>query len=207
MHTNILPRTFSAGTPHEVVTSTSGSVRPMDATRLKLSPAGMSVLYGNAGEAPMITNTDNDDVRAIGAVRSAVEAAENAGDASAAAMLLADDAVLMVPDFPVQEGRDACVRFMRDVMAWLTSRFDRRIAYVSAEVAVLGDMAFDRGTFAFTVSPKSGGDIDHVTGKYFWLLRRTAASWRIARLIVSRDDATDADESAAVDVETSVDGV
>jgi hypothetical protein len=28
-HANIFPRTFSAGAPHVVVTSTSGNVRPM----------------------------------------------------------------------------------------------------------------------------------------------------------------------------------
>ena len=32
MHTNIVPRTFSAGLPQVVVCSTSGSVRPMAAT-------------------------------------------------------------------------------------------------------------------------------------------------------------------------------
>jgi hypothetical protein len=36
MHTNIFPRTFSAGSPYIVVTSTSGKVRPMDSTVLKL---------------------------------------------------------------------------------------------------------------------------------------------------------------------------
>ena len=45
-----------------------------------------------------------------------VEAAENAGDPEYCAGLLADDAVLMVPDFPVQNGRDACVGFLRDLL-------------------------------------------------------------------------------------------
>jgi hypothetical protein len=38
MQTNILPRTFRAGLPHVVVTSTSGSERPIDATALKVFP-------------------------------------------------------------------------------------------------------------------------------------------------------------------------
>src|SRR5262245_2119376 len=41
MHTNIFPRTFSVGCPHDVVTSTSGSVRPILSTALKLVPRGM----------------------------------------------------------------------------------------------------------------------------------------------------------------------
>src|SRR5688500_17005699 len=41
MQTNILPRTFNVGLPHVVGTSTSGSVRPMDSTVLKLLLRGM----------------------------------------------------------------------------------------------------------------------------------------------------------------------
>jgi ketosteroid isomerase-like protein len=92
----------------------------------------------------------DDEIRTIGAVRSAIEAAENAGDADAAADLLTEDAVLMVPDFPIQDGRAASTSFMRDIMSWSRSQFDRHITYTSAEVAVIGDMAFDRGGFAFT---------------------------------------------------------
>lgn len=135
-----------------------------------------------------MTNSDA-DVSAIAALREALEAAENACDADAAAALLAEDAVVMVPDFPVQEGRAACAELMREMMGWLSAHFHRHIAYVSAEITVLGNMAFDRGTFSFTVSPRSGGDSAQVRGKYLWLLRRTAAeTWTIARLIIARDD-------------------
>ena len=145
----------------------------------------------------------NADLNAIVTIRDALEAAENAGDADAVATLLSDDAVVMVPDFPVTEGKTACTHLMRDIMAWLFEQFDRRITYVSDEVAIIGDMAFDRGTFAFTVSPKSGGESAQVTGKYLWLLSRTpGGEWRVARLIVSRDD--ESDEEAAHESRSSV---
>ena len=154
-------------------------------------------------KASVMTNAD-DQIAGIAAIRHAIGVAENGGDADAAAALLTEDAVLMVPDFPVQEGRVACACFMRDVMGWVMSRFDRHITYVSAEVVVIGDMAFDRGTFSFTVSPRSGGDSALVTGKYLWLLRRTPAEpWRIARLIVSRDDELKAQAADGDEVESS----
>lgn len=129
------------------------------------------------------------DANAIADLRAGLEAAENAADPDAAAAFLTDDAVLMVPDFPVQEGKAACSAFLRDIMGWLSAQFHRHITYVSAEAVVLGDVAFDRGTFSFTVSPRSGGDTSRVSGKYLWLLRRTGVGqWRVARLIVSRDD-------------------
>jgi ketosteroid isomerase-like protein len=113
----------------------------------------------------------------------------------------------MVPDFPVQEGKAACTRFMRDLMGWSRSQFERHITYTSAEVAVIGDMAFDRGTFWFTVAPRSGGDSTRITGKYLWLLTRTTAEpWKIARLIVSRDDQSDEEANNCDEVEPSTDG-
>jgi uncharacterized protein (TIGR02246 family) len=145
-----------------------------------------------------------DDAGVVAAIRRALEAAENAGDADAAAALMTEDVVVMVPDFAVLEGKDACATFMRDMMSWTRAHLQRHIAYVSAEVLVTGDMAFDRGTFSFTVSPKSGGDQTVVTGKYLWLLRRTAAEpWRIARLIVSRDDESGAHHDDCADGKSS----
>lgn len=130
-----------------------------------------------------------DDISAINAVRDALQSAENASDPDAAAALLAEDAVLMVPDFPVQEGRTACLAFLRDVMGWLAENFERRVQYDSAEIAVEGDTAFDRGTFSFTVMPKPGGGTLQTTGKYLWILRRSATgSWMVSRLIVARDE-------------------
>ncbi len=123
------------------------------------------------------------DVSAIADIRQRFEASENAGDMEVTAELLADDAVSIVPDYPVQEGKAAIVGFLREISGWLLTSFDRHITYVSAEVTILGDLAFDRGTFAFDVSRKSGGPVTHVTGKYLWLRRREdEGRWRMSRL-------------------------
>lgn len=130
----------------------------------------------------------------IAGIRASLEAAENAMDADAVARLLSDDAVLMVPDHPVQEGKLACVGFLRDLLAWLAAGFDRQVAYTSDEVSISGDIAFDRGRFAFTVAPKEGGGASRVTGKYLWILKRTGADdWLVTRLIASRDAEDDMD--------------
>jgi uncharacterized protein (TIGR02246 family) len=128
------------------------------------------------------------DIRAIEQIRERLEAAENAGNADDIVAMLAEDVVLMVPDQPVQEGKTTCSVFVRDVLSGLLAHFDRQIRYVSAEVKVLGDVAFDRGAFSFTVAPKDGGDTDYVTGKYLWLLTRENAMWKMARVIVSLDE-------------------
>jgi len=128
-----------------------------------------------------------------------LETAENAGDADDIVSMMADDVVIMVPNEAVQEGKEACAEFLRGMLAWMIESLDRHIEYVSAEVRVLGDHAFDRGTFAFTATPKSGGDTTQAQGKYFWLYARDAdGSWKLARMIVSLDDPPEDDDGAAV---------
>jgi ketosteroid isomerase-like protein len=135
------------------------------------------------------------DTREVAAILRRLEVAENAGYADDIGQMLAEDAVIMVPDLPIQEGKAACAGFVREVLAGLLERFTRRITYVSAEVRVVGDFAFDRGSFWLTVSPKSGGDTTRETGKYLFLYSRTSGgSWKIARAIVSLDE-RDGDES------------
>ena len=137
---------------------------------------------------PAMKTDTQTDVRQIDDILRRIEAAENAGDATAMIDLLAEDAVIMAPDQPVQEGKAACAAFLTDVIASLFEQFDRRIAYVSAEVRVIGEYAFDRGSFAFSIAPRSGGDTSRETGKYLFLYSRAAdGSWKIARAIVNLD--------------------
>jgi ketosteroid isomerase-like protein len=132
------------------------------------------------------------DARHVGQIKEIlrrIEAAENNGTPCDIVAMLAEDAVIMVPNEPVQEGKAACSSFVSNVLTDLFERFDRHIVYVSAEVRALGEYGFDRGTFSFTVRPRSGGETSRETGKYLFLYLRAAdGSWRIARAIVNLDD-------------------
>ncbi len=133
--------------------------------------------------------SESEDTRAIAAIRATLEAAENGGDWQGMAALFDDEIVVMVPDYAVQEGKAASAAFVRERLQESCAWFNRRIGYTSAEVFVDGAFGSDRGTFAFDVSPRSGGKVDHVTGKYFWLLARRPSGWKLTRIIVSRDEA------------------
>jgi ketosteroid isomerase-like protein len=136
------------------------------------------------------------DKETLADIRRAVEQAENAGDAEYIAGLFGEEAVLMVPDFPVQEGRTACADFIRGLLPGLLSAFDRRVTYTSAEVSVLAEIAVDRGSFSFIVRPKAGGATECVTGKYLWLYTRNAGdAWKWSRVMMSRDEREDLTES------------
>jgi steroid delta-isomerase-like uncharacterized protein len=139
----------------------------------------------------MKTDTGS-DVRQLGEMLRRIEAAENAGNSSEMISMLADDAVIMAPNQPVQEGKPACAVFLTNVIKGLFDQYDRHIVYASAEVRIIGDMAFDRGSFSFRVAPRSGGAASRETGKYLFLYSRVAdGTWKIARSIVNLDDEAD----------------
>ena len=129
------------------------------------------------------------DVQLVHAMRGRLEAGENAFDGDPIIETMADDMVLMVPNEPVQVGKAQCEAFIRRMLAEQQAWFDRHITYVSEEVAIRGNIAFDRGSFSFTVRAKHDGRSSEPTGKYFWLYQRSASGdWKLSRAIVSLDD-------------------
>ena len=132
------------------------------------------------------------EIAELHAIRERLVAAENAHDADVLIDVMAQDVVLMVPDFPVQEGRAASARFIRDVTEFFRESANRHITYASAEVRIIGDVAFDRGTFSFTFASKDGLENAVETGKYLWMYSRDIKrGWRMWRMIVSLDQRDD----------------
>ena len=120
------------------------------------------------------------DVQAITEIRERTMHAENVGDAEFFDSACAEDVVVMPPGMPVVVGRDAAVGFMRAFLG----QFDLRIEYVSEEIRVDGDVAYDRGTYSQTLGPKCGGTEASENGNYLWLYRRAAdGTWKMARVI------------------------
>ena len=126
--------------------------------------------------------------RRIDALRTQLEAAENAGDADTIEQVMAEDAVVMVPNAPVQTGRAQCAAFIRGILAEQRAWFDRHITYWSDEITVFGEVAIDRGRFSFTTVARHDGSTHTAAGKYLWLYGRTEADWRLRRAIMSLDE-------------------
>ena len=137
------------------------------------------------------------DAQVLADIRERLNAAENAGDPEPICAAMADDVVLMAPSVPVQEGKAASSSFVRDVLPSLLVEFERRITYTSAEVRIVGDMGFDRGTFSFSVAPRTGGPTEVSTGKYFWMYARSGDTWKLTRVIVCLDENAAEDQSGS----------
>jgi uncharacterized protein (TIGR02246 family) len=116
-------------------------------------------------------------------LQSAGEAV-NHGDVEAEVSRFTRDGVYMWPDGPSIVGRDS-------LRAWFERRFSRVDVELSAqtqEVRVLGEWAFERGTYVAFIKPKGTAVVDTVRGKHLNILQRQPdGTWKIARRMRNRD--------------------
>ena len=133
-----------------------------------------------APEPAAVPDTTAEDTAAIGALRDSWASAYNAGNADALAALYAEDAVRMDNEMPTVTGRDN----IRDAFTTQMSASRSTITLTSEETQVIGDRAFDRGTFSASVMPEGGGDAISASGRYIVLLQKQAdGSWALTHTI------------------------
>lgn len=131
-----------------------------------------------AGPGP-ITQADRD---AIDAVRTAYQDAIAAGDVARMSALYTDDAVEMPPNMPIREGKAAI-----ETAAGGQPQ-PSAFSLTPVETDGVGDLAYDRGTFSYTVSLEGMPEPMTETGKYLVLLRKqTDGSWLMTTSIWNSD--------------------
>ena len=148
---------------------------------------------------------DEPGIHELERIRELWAHAETTGNLSFFESFLADDAVIMAPGRAAFEGKTACMGFIQEVLADLRREFDREITLTSREIQIQGEWAFDRGTFSQHLVRKDSGEALHESGKYFWLYRREADGWKVAR-IVGNYDWQDDDENGEVEGQYPVRG-
>lgn len=80
-----------------------------------------------------------DDIQQLAAILRRLEAAENTGDTEYIISVMADDMVMMVPNEPVYEGKEACAEFLRGMLAWMIEALDRHIEFGNGRRREAGD--------------------------------------------------------------------
>jgi ketosteroid isomerase-like protein len=137
----------------------------------------------------------SDDREQISALRARFIAADRSGDADAMLGVLADDVAILHPQCGVIEGKEAAGTFMRAVLDDVHHQYQKHTSFAIVELEVSGTLAYERGTFAQHLTPKTGGSPIHEDGTYLWVYRRSErAGWQIAR-IAGTLTASDAGES------------
>jgi len=123
--------------------------------------------------------------------RSRIVDAEQTGNPAVFEELLAEDAVILAPGFPPIEGREGCLEFVTEVLGHMYALYERQVTCDSAEVVVAGNLAFDRGRFAQTMTLRDGGMVSEEVGHYVWMYRRDANDrWWLVRIIGSVEPTT-----------------
>jgi uncharacterized protein (TIGR02246 family) len=103
----------------------------------------------------------------------------SAGDLDSMMEVYADDVVMLPPNEPTRVGTAA----IRSMWEGLLSTFAVEVTVSVEEVNVVGEWAFERGTFAMKLMPRGGGAPVEDSGKYLDILRRLEdGDWKYWRL-------------------------
>jgi uncharacterized protein (TIGR02246 family) len=101
-----------------------------------------------------------------------------AGDVDRWLAMWTDDGIQMPPDEPAAVGKDR----IRTRMAAALNKFKVDMEIKNEELQHAGDLAYARGTYKATLTPKTGGAAMPIDGKFMTILSRQAdGSWKIHR--------------------------
>jgi uncharacterized protein (TIGR02246 family) len=96
----------------------------------------------------------------------------------------ADDIVLLQPVGPIMRGRAAIAEAFEGVQSPEIVEYELDMQ----EVMLLGDYAFQWGTYHYGMRPRTGGDTMHTSGKLMRILQRQPdGAWKIYRGISTID--------------------
>jgi uncharacterized protein (TIGR02246 family) len=124
------------------------------------------------------------DVRAIEAINQRDVQFALANDAAMMMSQWTDDFVLLPPAGPIMRGRSVIAEAFRGVESpeIVESVLDIQ------EIKVLGDHAFEWGTYHYSVRPRTGGETVRTSGKLMRILQRQPdGSWKMYRGIATID--------------------
>jgi uncharacterized protein (TIGR02246 family) len=119
------------------------------------------------------------------AVADAYMAAVLKGDADAVAALYTDDAIEMPPNAAAVKGKAAIEQYYKKqfagakISSFTLSHLDSRTS---------GDMGYDVGTYAQTMTPTGGTSSFQDAGKYIVLVAKSGGKWRVRYVCYNSDN-------------------
>lgn len=123
-------------------------------------------------------DTSAADAEALRAQVDGFVSAWNVADYTTLGALVAEDGILMQPDGPVYEGREA-------ILAVMAEGYDVTTMQQSAvvdEVLLIGDHAYARGSWNIDPAPEAGPDVPSMDGKWSAVYKRGPdGGWQIWR--------------------------
>ena len=116
------------------------------------------------------------DIAAIKELYNQATDACSTGDVEFYLSIFTEDAVVMPPGYPAAMGKEE----LRPMIEGLFGLFDLELPYTVEEVEVIGDRAFARSSWLYSMTPKDGGETTTSPGKQLDSLKRQSdGSWKI----------------------------
>jgi uncharacterized protein (TIGR02246 family) len=145
---------------------------------------GAAVVVGIALAAAGVAAQAKDDP-GVAKVRAAMQAAVGAQDGAAIAKLYAPDGVEMPPNAPAAKGRAAIEAFHK---AFAQQWMMHGITITPTETKVVGDTAYDVGTYKQSLMAQKGGGMVDDKGKYIVLMKKDASgNWWVTHAMYNSD--------------------
>jgi uncharacterized protein (TIGR02246 family) len=148
-------------------------------SRFRMPAALLAIaVAGCATTASTVTSTSAGDVRAeVERITEQFEMAANAGRISDLVAFYAPDAIVLPANSPPVVGPAAIGEFWTAAAGMKM----RNVELTLEAVEVHGDVAIETGTYAMTLTPPGGADIND-RGKYLVVWKRQAdGSWKLYR--------------------------
>ena len=131
--------------------------------------------------------TLDDDVRAIQALNQHDVQAVLSGDTRAITSQWTDDFVVLSSGMIVR-GKDANVAMVEASAEQINAFVPVDYVVEFEEITVLGDYAYEWGTYRGSMRPRAGGETTSYGGKLLRILRRQAdGSWKMHRTMMTSD--------------------
>jgi len=128
-----------------------------------------------------VSALSDEDMAAIKATAETFSLAVSSEDFTALAELFTEEAVLMPPNLPRIQGKEA-------VQAWFEANPPTTEILTIEEIVGCGDLAFVCGTYSQTIALEGVPSPVHNIGKYIEIRRKQEdGSWLIARAIFNSD--------------------
>jgi len=130
-------------------------------------------------------NTYQSDIAAINELYNQYCLGGNSDDLDLFISLWADDAIRLEANSPAILGKEQ----IRNHFKGFFDHFIQNVAiHGETEIQVSGNMAFSRGDFTVSLTPKAGGPSTTLNGKWMDILKRQSdGSWKIYRDCIVMD--------------------
>ena len=138
--------------------------------------------YAIQSENHEVRENQMSDQQAIEAAISEFVKAYNAGDLNKVQGYYGDDLIKIRNGAPAETKSDTAQR-----IAAVFVKFHSRVDVVTDEIRTSGDMAYTRGSFRVTLTPKTGGEAQVIERRYLEIWRKEHGRWLVVRTMDNVD--------------------